>query len=51
MDWRPTVSTDDEITLYGVEPGECCLVNVLCLVSGVKSPATAVAEEAESVKP
>jgi CRP/FNR family transcriptional regulator len=35
-----------EITLYGVEPGECCLVNVLCLVSGVPSPATAVAEEA-----
>jgi CRP/FNR family transcriptional regulator len=34
-----------EITLYGVEPGECCLVNVLCLMSGVRSPATAVAEE------
>jgi CRP/FNR family transcriptional regulator len=34
-----------EITLYGVEPGECCLVNVLCLISGVASPATAVAEE------
>jgi CRP/FNR family transcriptional regulator len=34
-----------EITLYGVEAGQCCLVNVLCLVSGVPSPATAVAEE------
>ena len=34
-----------EITLYGVEPGECCMVNVLCLISDIPSPATAVAEE------
>jgi CRP/FNR family transcriptional regulator len=34
-----------EITLYTVEPGECCLINVLCLISGMKSPAYAVADE------
>jgi len=34
-----------EITLYGVEPGECCLINVLCLISGDASPAAAVAQE------
>jgi CRP/FNR family transcriptional regulator len=34
-----------EITLYNVEPGECCLINVLCLISGLKSPAFAVADE------
>jgi CRP/FNR family transcriptional regulator len=34
-----------EITLYGVAPHECCLVNVLCLMSNMRSPATAVAEE------
>ncbi len=34
-----------EITLYNVVPGECCLINVLCLVSGRQSPAFAVAEE------
>jgi CRP/FNR family transcriptional regulator len=33
-----------EITLYCVEPGECCMVNVLSLISGTASPATAVAE-------
>lgn len=37
-----------EITLYGLAPGECCLVNVLCLMSGMRSPATAVAEEAST---
>lgn len=34
-----------EITLYNVEPGECCLINVLCLISGMNSPAYAVADE------
>lgn len=34
-----------EITLYGVDPGECCLINVLCLISGDASPAAAVAQE------
>jgi len=34
-----------EITLYGVERGQCCMINVLCLISGMKSPAYAVAEE------
>lgn len=34
-----------EITLYCVEPGECCLVNVLCLISGMRNPANAVADE------
>ncbi|MEZ4388153.1 MAG: Crp/Fnr family transcriptional regulator [Candidatus Krumholzibacteriia bacterium] len=34
-----------EITLYGVEPGECCMVNVLCLISGTASPAAAVVDE------
>ncbi len=33
-----------EITLYGVGPGECCTVNVLCLLSGRPSPAAATAE-------
>lgn len=33
-----------EITLYSVGPGECCTVNVLCLLSGQPSPAQAVAE-------
>jgi len=33
-----------EITLYSVGPGECCTVNVLCLLSGQPSPAEAVAE-------
>jgi len=32
------------ITLYHVVPGECCMVNVLCLLSDRRSPATAVAE-------
>jgi CRP/FNR family transcriptional regulator, anaerobic regulatory protein len=35
-----------EITLYGVGPGECCTVNVLCLLSGRPSPAAASAETA-----
>ncbi|MBK9304995.1 MAG: hypothetical protein IPM94_14260 [bacterium] len=35
-----------EITLYGVGPGECCTVNVLCLLSGRPSPAAAAAETA-----
>lgn len=34
-----------EITLYTVEPGECCLINVLCLIAGMNSPAFAMAEE------
>lgn len=34
-----------EITLYCVDPGECCLLNVLSLISGMKSPAYAVADE------
>jgi CRP/FNR family transcriptional regulator len=34
-----------EITLYCVEPGQCCMINVLCLIAGISSPATAVAEE------
>nr|MEE4266756.1 Crp/Fnr family transcriptional regulator [Candidatus Krumholzibacteria bacterium] len=34
-----------EITLYTVEPGECCLINVLCLISGMNSPAFAMAED------
>lgn len=34
-----------EITLYNVDPGECCLINVLCLISGMNSPAYAVADE------
>jgi len=34
-----------EITLYNVEPGECCLINVLCLIADLKSPAFAVADE------
>jgi CRP/FNR family transcriptional regulator, anaerobic regulatory protein len=34
-----------KITLYGVDPGECCLINVLCLLAGIRSLATAVAEE------
>jgi len=35
-----------EITLYAVDPGACCMINVLCLISGMKSPAYAVAESA-----
>jgi len=39
-----------EITLYCVEPGQCCMINVLCLIADLASPATAVAEEpAEAV--
>jgi CRP/FNR family transcriptional regulator, anaerobic regulatory protein len=34
-----------EITLYSVGPGECCLINVLCLIGGMRCPAAAVAEE------
>jgi CRP/FNR family transcriptional regulator len=34
-----------EITLYNVDPGESCLINVLCLISGKNSPAYAVADE------
>jgi CRP/FNR family transcriptional regulator len=33
-----------EITLYTVEAGECCTVNVLCLISGNASPAAAVVQ-------
>lgn len=35
-----------EITLYGVGAGECCTINVLCLLSGQPSPAAAAAETA-----
>jgi CRP/FNR family transcriptional regulator len=33
-----------EITLYHVGPGECCLLNISCLTSGNRIPATAQAE-------
>ena len=33
-----------EITLYTVDAGECCTVNVLCLLSGDDSPVDAQAE-------
>jgi len=35
-----------EITLYHVGPGECCLLNISCLTSGSRIPATAQAETA-----
>lgn len=34
-----------EITLYTVGPGECCTVNLLCLLTGQESPVEAVVEE------
>lgn len=34
-----------EITLYTVGPGECCMINVLCLLSDRPSVAEAVVEE------
>ncbi len=34
-----------EITLYNVRPGQCCIVNVLCMLSDSPSPAHAVCEE------
>lgn len=38
-----------EITLYSVAPGECCMINVMCLIAGVRCPAAAVAEEPAAV--
>ena len=40
-------SSDDgrEITLYYVGGGECCTLNILCLLTGRPSPATAIIEE------
>ena len=40
-------SSDDgrEITLYYVGGGECCTLNILCLLTGRPSPATAFAED------
>ena len=40
-------SSDDgrEITLYQVCDGECCTLNILCLLTGRPSPATAYIEE------
>ena len=40
-------SSDDgrEITLYYVGGGQCCTLNILCLLTGRPSPATAFAEE------
>ena len=34
-----------EITLYGVGPGEFCLLNLLCVLTGIASPATARVEK------
>jgi CRP/FNR family transcriptional regulator len=34
-----------EITLYYVKPGQTCLLNISCLMSGMACPATAVVEE------
>jgi CRP/FNR family transcriptional regulator len=34
-----------EITLYGVGAGEFCLLNLLCVLTGVRAPATARVEE------
>jgi len=33
-----------EITLYGVEPGQFCVLNLLCVLTGIPSPATARVE-------
>jgi len=38
--------TGREITLYHVRPGESCLVNITCLLTGTPSPASACAETA-----
>ena len=35
-----------EITLFRVEPGECCIMSAACILSGRPFPAMAVAEEA-----
>ena len=40
-----TGETGREITLYTVGPGECCMINVLCLLSGRRSPAYAQVEQ------
>jgi len=40
-----TSETGREITLYGVGPGEFCMLNVLCVLTGTPSPASARVEE------
>ena len=40
-----TAESGREITLYHVGPGECCLLNITCLLSHVPCPASAVVIE------
>lgn len=40
-----TSESGREITLYGVGSGEICLLNLLCVLTGIRAPATARVEE------